>query len=237
MIEMFLNFDSFLPFLSNRLSTEVLEMSKYFVLFSVLLLGFLLVACNQTITNSASEILSPEEEIITAENKGAAPAGQGILMARPALNFTSCIDSDGDYPYLRGAVTAKYTYGSRYGVFTYTDRCLGENKLIEYICDGNKPLTNNITCPSGCSAGACNPVVCTDSDGGQNYTKKGTAKGLVRGESYDIKVMEDYCLTSGEKAGRLVEYYCHLDEDGVQELRSISVECPVSKTCSNGSCA
>jgi hypothetical protein len=69
------------------------------------------------------------------------------------------------------------------------------------------------TCPNGCSNGAClgapiNVTTCTDSDGGANMYRKGVTSGL--GWSTDeIVTKEDYCITNGSKAGRLVEYSCY----------------------------
>ena len=139
-------------------------MNKSYVLLTVLLLGILLVACNLA-TNSEGGTLSPEQEILKAEGKGTATAGQGILTGVSALNFTNCLDSDGNNPAVRGTIKARYIYQSRTGTWTNADNCISTNLLNEYYCDGNKPVSSRVTCPGGCSAGACKPVVATTCTG------------------------------------------------------------------------
>jgi len=75
-------------------------------------------------------------------------------------------------------------------------------------------------------------VECTDSDGGLNYYVKGEANGPQWGLPENMEhiiTSADYCITEGEKAGRLSETYC---KDG--QVASISYECP--NGCDNGAC-
>jgi len=61
---------------------------------------------------------------------------------------------------------------------------------------------------------------CTDSDGGKNYETKGTTSGLDWGTTNNV-VKTDYCITEGEKAGRLAEYFCQIS-NGVYQVASES---------------
>ncbi len=92
-----------------------------------------------------------EEEIFAAESI------TGLFSSDNSSQviFTSCTDNDGDKSFYKGRVTARYTYQSRLGVFSYTDTCRTERKLVEFICDGAKPERKVVVCQKGCSWGAC----------------------------------------------------------------------------------
>ncbi len=69
---------------------------------------------------------------------------------------------------------------------------------------------------------------CTDSDGGQNAQVRGEVIGYEAPNVVDR--WTDYCGTSGEEAGKLVEYVCQSDNYGKKVLLS----CP--QGCQNGAC-
>lgn len=132
---------------------------------------------------------------------------------------------------------------------TYTDSCSGQS-VMEFFCDWASPSTivdgyavhynfgrKFFTCPNGCSNGACirsAQPICSDSDvtlecpDGKNYYVKGNTSGIDWGTSNYV-VKEDYCITSGPKAGLLAEYFCQQGQ-----VASISYRC--SSNCSNGAC-
>lgn len=66
---------------------------------------------------------------------------------------TSCIDSDTgiDY-YTAGRVTSNIY--EEYGGYE-DDICIGKYQLLEYYCEGNKPLSEGYYCQYGCAEGAC----------------------------------------------------------------------------------
>ncbi|MDP1695291.1 MAG: hypothetical protein Q8L29_00055 [archaeon] len=76
----------------------------------------------------------------------------------------------------------------------------------------------------------CSIPSCTDSDGGKDYYIKGTTAGLLWATSSTV-TKEDYCITEGEKAGRLAEYYC---QDNL--VVSDSYACPFGSLCEDGAC-
>ncbi|MBW3003845.1 hypothetical protein KY337_04735 [Candidatus Woesearchaeota archaeon] len=69
---------------------------------------------------------------------------------------------------------------------------------------------------------------CIDKDAGIDYYIQGTTSGTAWGTTELVEGL-DYCITEGEKAGLLAEYYC--DEGYV---RSVSFDCP--NGCLNGIC-
>lgn len=107
-------------------------------------------------------------------------------------------------------------------------------------------------------------VECTDSDGGKNIFVRGNTTGqkwgtgqMVGGAGEEEKWIEpvietatDYCMTEGEKVGRLVEYSCFKNqvfsqtfgpEDGCIECKDgvcteIPVNCSVEQCKRNGKC-
>jgi len=81
-------------------------------------------------------------------------------------------------------------------------------KLCDYGCDEDTGLCI-LTEPS-------NETICTDSDGGLNYTTKGTAKGP--NTAGQIETRTDYCMKDGVT---LKETYC--DTEGI--IRTKAVNC------------
>ena len=71
---------------------------------------------------------------------------------------------------------------------------------------------------------------CTDSDGGRNYTMKGTAYGIKAGTSENQEIYEDECITGNEDGNNLKESFC--TEDG--ELSFEFHFCP--NGCVDGKC-
>ncbi len=75
-------------------------------------------------------------------------------------------------------------------------------------------------------------VECSDTDQGENIFVKGVASGISWGTTSTYVSEPDYCIESGEKAGRLAEFHCR---DNF--VTSTSYECPVDYDCINGACA
>ena len=140
-----------------------------------------------------------------------------------AENF--CVDTDsGVNYYLRGVCVD--------GVLTeeISEGCIEggshEGWLREASCENDLCVLRDYECPYGCEEGAClpGPTVfdCIDSDGGKDVYNKGNTIGKKWGTGqyvYDSSReriwsdaeevnFTDYCIVEGEKAGRLVEYFC-----------------------------
>lgn len=118
--------------------------------------------------------------------------------------------------------------------------CKGESwcGLREYYCGAEPTATyyKDVSCPEGCRNGVClgyegsTGQGCTDSDGGKNFYKKGTAD-LAPGE--DGGEGTDYC----DDSQRLVEYYCGEagDEPGsAAGMAGTVYTCPYG--CRDGKC-
>lgn len=141
------------------------------------------------------------------------PCGNDYGCEDGACVYEQCNDSDGGQNLMEAGTTSK-------GSASYYDVCDGAYNVVEFFCLGNNITSTVGTCPSGdmCSQGRCVPEVCTDSDGGLNYTMTGTVeKG---GSQY-----QDYCAG----AGLLLEYYC----DG-NTVRSQTYDC--HGPCGDGRC-
>ncbi|MCK5149783.1 hypothetical protein KAJ87_02565 [Candidatus Pacearchaeota archaeon] len=161
-----------------------------------------------------------------------------------------CIDSDGgENIYVKGTASGYGLLADE--IISETDQCQTNGDIAEAVCSENGPGVNFINCPNGCKDGACikessgNVTTCTDSDGGKNIYEKGATSGQEWGtgqygwneqrekvwiESKQVTVF-DYCITEGEKAGRLVEYFCSDKEDLVA---SETFACP--NGCEDGVC-
>ncbi|MBI2147029.1 hypothetical protein HYU19_00955 [Candidatus Woesearchaeota archaeon] len=153
----------------------------------------------------------------------------------------SCTDSDGKDFNNQGKVTGIDSNGVG---FEFTDSCLGLSMLNEYICNGVEPQFINVECD--CEGGACKEKVnrftpqtvlpantpsCTDSDGGINYYKKGTA--IEVSETGKVHEEHDFCADSifdmkyPDRAETLVEVYCDQNK-----IRDKSIKC----LCMGGQC-
>jgi hypothetical protein len=137
---------------------------------------------------------------------------------------STCYDSDGG---MNGAVKG-YVIFSGYTVY---DSCNDNSHVSEAICNSQNQLEWwPISCPNGCSNGACvqgggnqTNTNCTDSDGGLNYYVKGRTYGYNNiGLYYSV---DDSC----EVGVNLYENYCN----GTTPL-SIKYSC--INGCSNGAC-
>ncbi len=144
----------------------------------------------------------------------------------------TCTDSDGGLNYsVKGDTFGISIDGSTWNKTDYCDGSL----VHEYDCNGS--LSGNggsFVCPNGCVDGACvnnasSNVTCTDSDGGLNYGVRGYTYGSEWANISNVVNSSDFCITSGEKAGRLAEYICQYNQVG-----SESFACP--NGCVNGSC-
>src|SRR3989339_1709147 len=109
---------------------------------------------------------------------------------------TACTDSDGGKIYSTQGVLS-------YGNKSYTDYCYANtNYVIEYYCnESDIGKAEYYLCNGGCENGACktnstNPGTCTDTDGGEIYSIRGTT-------SKDGSSSTDFC-----SGNTLTEYYC-----------------------------
>lgn len=142
-----------------------------------------------------------------------------------------CSDSDGG-PDL-------FTQGTcSTGVIKHTDGCIA-GKVYEFDCKGTKGdgcYGHLESCPEGhaCAQGRCvraeatalPPIIaCIDSDGGLNYSVKGTCR--------------DYANASGRtdscSGGTLTEWYCSTKLPKLG-CTSQAVKCSGGTACSNGAC-
>jgi len=135
--------------------------------------------------------------------------------AVPAL----CNDSDGGKDvYAKGTATN--------GTVTGTDICKGSD-IVEYYCDNGAVKSSQLACPSGssCSNGVCAiamiPVVCNDSDGGNDIYTAGTASDATKNYS-------DYCPSKSS----IVEYYC----DSSKMVQNTTTSCSSGYGCFQGRC-
>ncbi|MGV8169650.1 MAG: hypothetical protein ACP5N3_06370 [Candidatus Nanoarchaeia archaeon] len=121
---------------------------------------------------------------------------------------TICTENDGgNKPFVPGTVMK----GS-----TYNDACSNATRLREYYCSSNNLREQYYTCAL-CQDGACAADVCTDSDGGDVSSIKGT---VLKG----ISTYVDSC----SNATSLKEYYC---ENGNNNKLNY-YDC----NCQNGAC-
>jgi hypothetical protein len=153
-----------------------------------------------------------------------------IIAAAPNFSISGfgvrnqvCSDSDrGEDFYTSGEVAIEYILKSNPKTNTYEDRCLTDYKVLEHFCYGNKLRKSEYECPIGCSNRACVHSICTDSDSGKDYYKKGIA---VLEQKTD-ETREDYCLNDKT----LREYFCASQD----EIRAVEYVCP--QECRNGIC-
>ena len=150
----------------------------------------------------------------------------GACEKEPAV--PTCTDSDGKDISVKGT-TSGIVYTS--GAYSSTsDSCASPTQVSELYCEDNYMKSTMETCPSGykCSDGACiyTSVECTDSDGGQVLSKKGTVTITKSGKP---KTYADSCNGSD----KIIEYYCNSNRDGVS---SKVLKCPGTSTCTDGAC-
>jgi hypothetical protein len=140
---------------------------------------------------------------------------------------------DGNDPYTAGEIT-----GIRYagdGVQTATDNCLSETTLNEYYCEDGLKDVEQVTCGTyGCYNDACvsDEQTCTDSDGGVDYTVKGTVTGTWLSTGDEVEI-EDRCGTTSDL---IIEFKCNKHNYAFYADSSSGVRCPSGTTCSDGAC-
>jgi|GEM_PF-4127868 len=146
------------------------------------------------------------------------------------------MDVGKDY-YKRGIVSIAQKWTSK----SYGDSCAADNKtLTEYWCAGPTTLgKETYVCPESCIKGACNGTnpnpptaeVCSETDGGMNFTVKGTMTWYVNQEK---KNSTDSCLDAQRaptaSGPTLFELFC---KDGKNSATSYT--CP--NGCVDGACA
>ncbi len=89
------------------------------------------------------------------------------------------------------------------------------------VCDASE---SKDSCPSDCKA------ICTDSDGGKDYSSKGSTTGFAA-DGQTLVIREDLCVESGVNKGKLAENHCLANDIIGIEYYS----CPIA--CSGGVCA
>ena len=143
----------------------------------------------------------------------------------------ACTETDsGSDPNTQGTTTGPIAIG--YPVSTDTDYCIDTNNVAEFACVGGINTYTPTPCQYGCSNGRCNseppPNTCTDSDGGQVYTTRGTVSGMSSGQSYSYT---DSC-PQGNYTFQINEYYCL----GPTSFSMETVTCPNGLYCIDGEC-
>jgi len=149
------------------------------------------------------------------------PAGNASGPTQPTPEPQSCVDSDGNDPWVKGNVT--------FGSVVREDSCESDTVLRENYCEGGNPASELVMCAQDtvCIEGACvptnaaeTPALCTDGDGGKEY---GTAGSV----SYGGRSYTDAC----QGAYDMLEYYC--DGDAMAQT---TYHCPSGQKCENDAC-
>jgi len=139
----------------------------------------------------------------------------------------TCTDSDnGQSTGVNGTVTSTNAAGK---TIVNKDKCLSKNSVREYYCTAENTSASialNCTESDICIQGKCTapqvlPVVCTDSDGGKNFTVKGTITTTHANVS-------DFCLGPN----KLAEFYCKNPYKAVISLTTRMCK----EKCSDGTC-
>ncbi|MBI3032976.1 hypothetical protein HYY69_05870 [Candidatus Woesearchaeota archaeon] len=168
-----------------------------------------------------------------------------------------CMDSDEKDIHNQG-FTSGIQSGNMYaGPLTVKDTCndgkdtpeseLGSH-VVELFCNPEDYLSYGdfIKCPDGewCFDGACQKVICQDTDGGSDSFKKGSTKGFSKDWNYLLEG-EDKCLTGKEiletspelvseeispEKIYVLEHYCNKEEKFIGAY----IEC--KNGCTNGAC-
>ncbi len=129
-----------------------------------------------------------------------------------------CTDTDGSNTGTKGNITER-TYSPSVVHTDYcedlttlqlADPCVGANCGVrEYTCQRAYHTTtfNDVPCTYGCSNGACLPApVCSDSDGGLNFSSKGYVKAAFGGGSDCCVDDKMQCIQNGSS---VMELYCN----------------------------
>jgi hypothetical protein len=182
--------------------------------------------------------------------------GFGVVTGMATVPAT-CTDSDSSYSNNMGIYTASQlerpdTYAAGFVNYTiptgstiFTDRCYNSVHLAEQFCQmGRYRGVQGITCPEGCSDGACISTTnisvnasgsCTDSDGGINSSVRGYLE--VHGPGTGHSWASDCCVTPGgkgcqENGTQVMDYYCSPNSPNGYD--SITLNC--SNGCTQGVC-
>ena len=98
-----------------------------------------------------------------------------------------------------------------------SDRCTNSTAILEFYCMNNSIVNETLECDAGyeCDDGACiiekpKPLVCTDSDGGEDNSTKGTVQ-------YGGKNYTDTCTMINQ----VKEYYC---QNNTVKSRTLSAD-------------
>jgi hypothetical protein len=132
--------------------------------------------------------------------------------------FDSCVTN------IKGYNGEQIMWKSTCGQYQYTIQD-GQAEKIEFECSACQSTAGKcydgtpIECKiidGNCVCSTCpGKLECKDSDGGKEIYKKGTTYGLDWGTNNKVE-KTDYCITEGEKAGRLAEYFCQWSNGAYQ---------------------
>ena len=131
----------------------------------------------------------------------------GGMCEPPEDGTRKCSDTDGGKEYYESGIVLDVNQNM------YFDACGGDNLLKEYYCTSTgEAEMATFTCPNGCVAGECQlggeeerekdeEPRCTDTDGGINYNRPGTAMDNAGGSFSDVcasgKILQEaYCLNN-----------------------------------------
>ncbi len=147
----------------------------------------------------------------SVSHNGACGAGQnGTVVSQ------NCADSDNGKNALEYGTTSK-------GTESFSDSCNPTtNSVFEYYCANNAITSESVPCPAGteCNGGKCGEVLCSDTDGGQDTSVKGTAKKGAESST-------DNCSSTSN----VLEYYCSNNQ-----ILSKVLACASGKVCEDGAC-
>jgi hypothetical protein len=142
-----------------------------------------------------------DDKTMSSQNMECEP-GYGCEMGACKLMQPICSEDDsGNDTSVRGTTTVVKGMAM---IFKQTDECYDAGLLIENYCLANgTAASEEILCPSGtkCQEGRCVESKCSDTDGGLNIYKAGTAES-----GSDLGM--DECSDDH----RIIEYYCYGDE-------------------------
>ncbi|GEM_PF-2745365 len=151
--------------------------------------------------------------------------GNGICVA-------ACVDNDGSDKNTFGYVTL--------GSIQTWDSCLDENTVTEQTCSNNAKVEVSLSCDNGyeCDEGKCVEIpeivpvaFCTDSDGGEILSIKGTTRAGTKDSSTQVEISASEEKDSCTDADTVREYICQNNA-----IVPLDRNCPVGTTCTNGKC-
>jgi len=158
-----------------------------------------------------------------------------------------CTDSDDGINFMIKGTTTGIQDPTTNEVVTVSDFCFssagGKEWVQEYYCGTTGPAAGYIVgisheCPYGCEDGAClialekKIIDCVDSDGKNNFDKKGTV--TIYYEDGSTEIFEDSCgYSSGGTSYGAKDYYCVIKTDGSITYNYGLKPC---KNCKDGVC-